>query len=44
MRRKSRFPKAMLLATCALTTLVLVPGAARGEGNVTLYCSPQIEW
>ena len=44
MRRKSRFPKAVLLATCALTTLVLVPAVARGEGNLTLYCSPQIEW
>src|SRR6266508_2066415 len=44
MRRKSSFPKAMLLATCALTTLVLVPASARGEGTLTLYCSPQIEW
>src|SRR3989442_3209912 len=44
MRRKSSFPKAVLLATCVLTTLVLVPAAARGEGNLTLYCSPQIEW
>src|SRR5439155_18718221 len=44
MRRKSSFLKAMLLATCALTTLVLVPASARGEGTLTLYCSPQIEW
>jgi len=44
MRRKPRFPKATLLATCALTTLVLVPASARGEGTLTLYCSPQIEW
>src|SRR5713101_3716864 len=44
MRRKSSFPKAVLLATCVLTTRVLVPAAARGEGNLTLYCSPQIEW
>src|SRR2546428_13195243 len=43
MRRKSRFPKAVLLATCVLTTLVLVPAAARCEGNLTLYCNPQIE-
>ena len=44
MHRKSSFPKAVLLATCVLTTLVLVPAAARGEGNLTLYCNPQIEW
>ena len=44
MRLTSRLGKAVLPATCAALVLVLLPAAARGQGNLTLYCSPQIEW
>ena len=44
MSQTSRLRNAVLLATCAITINVLLPAAARGEGNLALYCSPQIEW
>jgi iron(III) transport system substrate-binding protein len=43
MRRKSRLAKLVRLAACAAITLVL-PNSVWGQGNLTLYCSPQIEW
>ena len=42
MRRKLSLAMLVLLA-CAAIALVR-PDVARGEGNLTLYCSPQIEW
>ena len=44
MRQQSRHRNVVLLATCAVATIVLLPATARAEGNLTLYCSPQIEW
>ena len=38
-----RLPNAVLLATCAVTALVR-PAPAPAQGNLTLYCNPQIEW
>src|SRR5262245_17879531 len=43
MRRTSRVVNFVLLATCLAVTLTS-PDVARGQGNLTLYCSPQIEW
>ena len=40
---KPRFRSAVLFAICAVA-IVLAPAVTRGEGNLTLYCSPQIEW
>src|SRR5438093_482905 len=44
MRQQSRHRNVVLLATCSVATIVLLPATARAEGNLTLYCSPQIEW
>jgi iron(III) transport system substrate-binding protein len=43
MRRMPFLGKAVLLAACVVTALVL-PATAQAPGNLTLYCSPQIEW
>jgi len=43
MRRRSRLAKLVRLAACVAIILVL-PNGAWGQGNLTLYCSPQIEW
>jgi iron(III) transport system substrate-binding protein len=40
---KPRARLAVLFAICAVA-IVAAPAATRGEGNLTLYCSPQIEW
>src|SRR5262245_51384923 len=44
MRCKFRLGKAALLVTGVGIVVVLLPLEARGQGSLTLYCSPQIEW
>ena len=36
--------QAVLLVAAAALALGLWPGVAGAQGNLTLYCSPQIEW
>src|SRR5262249_53535515 len=43
MRRTSCAVNVILFATCLAATLAS-PEVARGQGNLTLYCGPQIEW
>src|SRR5262249_33567444 len=43
MRLMSRSVGITFLTACLAVTLVR-PGDAHGQGNLTLYCSPQIEW
>ena len=43
MRRTSRLLNVALLTAC-LAVLLARPDDARGQGHLTLYCSPQIEW
>jgi len=44
MRARSRFRKVVLLAIGVTVTVALQPGMTMAQGNLTLYCSPQIEW
>ena len=43
MHRTSRCAKGALLAAC-VAVIVVLPNVALGQGHLTLYCSPQIEW
>ncbi|HSF02443.1 MAG TPA: extracellular solute-binding protein, partial [Solirubrobacterales bacterium] len=44
MSSASKLRRAVLLGLGALACLALGPAQADAQGNLTLYCSPQIEW